>query len=212
MAYSGFKLKELKRQFNLEEQGLNLFQAISPIKISDWLQETLRQGLKMPLLSEKARSERIISPLLFELWRYNNESFGIYSGYNLEADNEQGLNGECDFILAARGDTYTLESPVFILIEAKDSDIKQGIAQCIAQMLGAHVYNQHDGNTVEQIYGCVTTGEDWQFLKLEANIIYIDTQRYYLNNIPKILGILQAILENYHFSNAIDDNNGIKRC
>jgi hypothetical protein len=58
----------------------------------------------------------------------------------------------------------------------------------------------------------VTTGEDWQFLKLEVNIIYIDTQRYYLNNIPKILGILQAILENYHFSNAIDDNNGIKRC
>jgi hypothetical protein len=82
---------------------------------------------EMPLLSEKARSERIVSPILFECWEQNHETFGIYSGINLEADSENGLNGECDFIIAARADTYTVESPIFMLIEAKDNDIKLGI-------------------------------------------------------------------------------------
>jgi hypothetical protein len=199
MAYSGFKLRQLKQQFNINEQGVQLFPQITPLIPSEWLQKTLKIGLKMPLLSEKARSERIISPILFELWEQNNENFGIYSGFNLEVDSEQSLNGECDFILAARGDTYTVESPVFTLIEAKDSDIKLGIPQCIAQMLGAKLYNQQDDKEIPFIYGCVTTGDDWQFLKLEKETIYIDTERYYLNNVPKILGILQNIIEQYEF-------------
>lgn len=199
MAYSGFKLRQLKQQFKINEKGIPLFPQITPLIPSDWLNQTLNIGLKMPLLSEKARSERIISPILFELWEQNNEKFGIYSGFNLEADSKQGLNGECDFILAARGDTYTVESPVFTLIEAKDSDIKLGIPQCIAQMLGAKLYNQQDGNDISFIYGCVTTGDDWQFLKLEDDTVYIDTERYYLDNVPQILGILQNIIEHYAF-------------
>jgi hypothetical protein len=197
MAYSGFKLKELKRQFHLEEKGIKLFSQIHLIEPSDWLKESLRLGLKMPLLSEKARSERVISPLLFELWEKNQESFGIYSGFNLEADIEKGLNGECDFIIAARADTYTVDCPIFMLIEAKDNDIKLGIPQCVAQMLGARLYNQKDGKEVDAIYGCVTTGDDWQFLKLVDDTIYIDIERYYLDNVPQLLGILQTIIDYY---------------
>jgi len=39
-------------------------------------------------------------------------------------------------------------------------------------MLGAQIFNQGEINT---IYGCVTTGEIWQFLKLEQNIIILIT-------------------------------------
>ena len=197
MAYSGFKLKELKQQFQLEEKGIKLFYEIKTIEPSDWLKQTLKLGLKMPLLSEKARSERIVSPILFECWEQNKESFGIYSGMNLEADIANGLNGECDFIIAARADTYTVESPIFMLIEAKDNDIKLGIPQCVAQMLGARLYNQKDGKDIPVIYGCVTTGDDWQFLKLQDNTIYIDIERYYLDNVPQLLGILQGIVDCY---------------
>ncbi len=197
MAYSGFKLKELKQKFQLEEKGIRLFTQINPIEPSDWLKQTLKLGLKMPLLSEKACSERIVSPILFECWEQNHETFGIYSGINLEADSENGLNGECDFIIAARADTYTVESPIFMLIEAKDNDIKQGLPQCVAQMLGARFYNQKDGKDIPVIYGCVTTGDDWQFLKLQDNTIYIDIERYYLDNVPQLLGILQRIVDFY---------------
>ena len=197
MAYSNFKLKQLKQQFKLEEKGVKLFETIKPLQPSDWLKHTLALGLKMPLLSEKARSERIVSPLLFELWQQNEQSFGIYSGVNLDADIENSLNGECDFIIASRADTYTIDSPIFMLIEAKDNDIKLGIAQCVAQMLGAKLYNQQDGNPIKIIYGCVTTGEDWQFLKLIDDTIYIDIERYYLDNVPQLLGILQSIIDCY---------------
>lgn len=197
MAYSNFKLRQLKQQFQLEEKGIKLFSDIKLLESSEWLKKTLSLGLKMPLLSEKARSERIVSPILFELWQQNHESFGIFSGFNLEADIENGLNGECDFIIASRADTYTVESPIFMLIEAKDNDIKLGIPQCIAQMLGARLYNQQDENEIKIIYGCVTTGDDWQFLKLMDNTIYIDIERYYLDNVPQLLGILQSIVDCY---------------
>jgi hypothetical protein len=76
-------------------------------------------------------------------------------------------------------------------------DIDLGLEQCAAQMLGARVYNQKHKNPIETIYGCVTTGTEWQFLLLENNIFWVDTNRYYLNNLPQLLGILQTIVDFY---------------
>lgn len=45
------------------------------------------------------------------------------------------------------------------------------------------------------IYGAVTNAFDWVFLKLEHKVVYIDLQRYYLNELPKLLGILGFIVE-----------------
>ena len=47
------------------------------------------------------------------------------------------------------------------------------------------------------IYGCVTTGEDCQFLTLEDTQVAIDAQRYYVNELDKILGIFQLIVDKY---------------
>jgi hypothetical protein len=41
---------------------------------------------------------------------------------------------------------------------SKKDDIINTFGQCVAQMLGVRIYNQKDGNTIETIYGCVTTG------------------------------------------------------
>ena len=50
-------------------------------------------------------------------------------------------------------------------------------------MLGARLFNQDEKNDCEIIYGCVTTGEAWQFMKLENEVLYIDSRRYYINNV-----------------------------
>ncbi|MBN3926537.1 MAG: hypothetical protein HWQ37_26210, partial [Nostoc sp. NMS4] len=42
------------------------------------------------------------------------------------------------------------------------------------------------------IYGAVTTGSIWQFLKLEAQTLTIDLSEYYLKDVNKILGILAS--------------------
>ena len=40
------------------------------------------------------------------------------------------------------------------------------------------------------MYGAVTTGDEWKFIKLEGNVAYIDNDLYYMSNINKIVGIL----------------------
>ena len=43
-------------------------------------------------------------------------------------------------------------------------------------------------------HGCVTSGEVWQFLRLEQNELIIDRTRLFLDNVGGILAVLQAII------------------
>jgi len=98
----------------------------------------------------------------------------------------------------SKGPIYsTIQAPIFSLVEAKKNDIKEGLGQCLAQMIGAKVFNQEEENEIYIIYGCVTTGEDWQFLKLEENVIFMDIRRYYISELSKIIWIFQTIVDNY---------------
>lgn len=64
-------------------------------------------------------------------------------------------------------------------------------------MIGAQLFNQTEGNKISAIYSCVITGEDWQFLSLQDKTVAIDKQRYRVNQIEKILGIFQPIVDKY---------------
>ncbi len=200
MAYKKFTMAKLYQDFHLQEVRQSLFHDVPLIPISDWLQKTLQLGFTAPLSSEKAKSERIISPILFELKERNQHSFQIFSGTTLDGDKKQGLIGECDFILSNKPQSHFLRGAIFALVEAKDDDMESGLPQCIAQMLGASLLNQKYGDTLPFIYGCITTGDDWQFLKLVDTTILIDTQRYYLNKVEEILGVLQLIVNQFHLS------------
>jgi hypothetical protein len=197
MAYGNFSWSEVKDQFQLTEVRKRLFPQIKTIPLEGWLKIMLEIALDTPLLTEKERSERIISPILLEMRERNQRSFSIYSGVSLEVDKAQGLNGECDFILAKQPATYDIQVPIVALVGAKDDNIKTGLPQCTAQMLGARLFNKHRGNAIEIIHGCVTTGEDWQFLKLEGNTIIVDSQRYYIKAVEEILGVWQQIVDFY---------------
>ena len=119
-----------------------------------------------------------------------------------DVDKKQGLNGEVDFILGYSTQNYEVEAPIFCMVgrhpvEAKDNDIEMGLGQCVAQMIAARMarmLNEKEGYPNDKIYGCVTTGEDWQFLKLEGNTILFDQNRYYLRNLDEILGVFQQIV------------------
>jgi hypothetical protein len=79
-------------------------------------------------------------------------------------------------------------------VEAKNENIKAGLGQCIATMLAADLFNQQENTPEEVIYGAVTTGTDWKFLKLVGSKVYIDQSDYYIKEIDKILGILASTL------------------
>ncbi|MDM8566343.1 hypothetical protein QUF74_11935 [Candidatus Halobeggiatoa sp. HSG11] len=200
MAYSDFSLTKVKKIFGLTEKPQDLFQdQLQSIEPSDWLKETFMISLKLALSSstEKARSEFIVAPILLEIEKTNPERLTIFSGERLDVDEDKGLKGECDFILSKGPISSTIQAPIFALVEAKKNDIKGGLGQCVAQMLGARIFNQEEGNEINTVYGCVTTGENWQFLKLEDNIIFMDNNRYYISELDKIIGIFQYIINQY---------------
>ncbi len=195
MAYSKFTLISVKKQFGLTDTTVSLFADAAQIEPSSWLTETLSKTKSIAYFSEKSRSEAIVMPILVEARQNHNNAFAIYSGAIFDVDKKQGLNGEVDFILGRSTQNYEVEAPIFCMVEAKDNDIEVGLGQCIAQMIATKILNEKEGYAIEHIYGCVTTGEDWQFLKLEESLVLFDSKRYYLQNLSEILGVFNKIVQ-----------------
>ncbi len=197
MSYSNFTFSLINEKFGITNKVQNLFDKIEPFAVSAALSEDLELARILPVRSEKAKSELIIMPILIDLMKRNEQFFTIYSGDTLNVDKEKGLSGECDFILAKNEGTFEINTPIFTILEAKKNDIEVGIPQCAAQMIGTKLYNEKSGINLQKIYGCVTTADDWIFLKLENNQITIDNKKYYLGNLNELLGIFQYII-NYN--------------
>ena len=98
-------------------------------------------------------------------------------------------------MLSAKPRRVSLEAPIFCLVESKNQAIEDGFTQCAAEMYAARLFNQQNNEPFEIIYGAVTNGYDWSFLKLEGNTVYVDIDRYFINELPKLLGILQFIVD-----------------
>ena len=194
MAYSDFTtLAKVRESFNLTvEEPLDLFGDIPEVQPSSYLQTTLTENLSLAtaINTEKARAELIIAPILLEVRRYFNFKVGFFSGSEFNVDIESGLNGYCDYILTASKDSYEIRAPVITLTEAKNESIKSGLGQCIAEMVAAQLFNQRSGEQIASIYGAVTTGTDWKFLKLTDSTVYIDKRDFFINEVSRILGIL----------------------
>jgi hypothetical protein len=194
MAYTDFTLSDLHQKFGIENRKGALFPKVKPVPASRKLKTDLGYNLELPQRSEKAKSELIVLPILLDVRLRNDRFFTIYSGEILAADPEAGLNGECDFIVAKDTQSFEINYPIFQIVEAKKNDIDLGVPQCAAQMVGARVFNQKKGLTVDTVFGCVTTGDDWNFMRLAGNTITVDERRYYLGNLPELLGVFQKII------------------
>lgn len=197
MSYGDFTLKKLETQFQLIiiDQA-ELFPNIEPVNPSQLLQETLAENLPLALGidTEKARSELIVMPVLVELRRLFNRQISLFSGREFNIDSSVGLNGTCDFIISHSSQQLSVKAPIFTAVEAKNDNIRSGIPQCIAEMLAAQKFNEQENNNIPCIYGAVTTGSLWKFIRLEATTVYIELKEHFIENIASLLGILYNIV------------------
>ena len=197
MPYSKFTLNELKQKFNITLTGIKgKFNNLPEVAPSQFLLEALEEYLPLAVAigSEKARSELIVAPILVAVKKHLNQQISLFSGIEFNVDSELGLNGFCDFIISHSTQQFFIESPVIALVEAKNDNLKSGLAQCIAEMVAAQIFNQRQGNDIDKIYGAITTGTVWQFLELEGEAVVLDLQEYSVENLPKILGILTSFV------------------
>ena len=198
MAYSNFTIAKLKQQFGLSQENEHLFAQlhISPVRPSKRLLIEIKEGSEMPLMSEKAKSEMLIAPIILEVKR-NNPTLSVFSGYTFNIENIEELSGAPDFIISNKPDKVEIEAPVFCLVESKNKTPDEGYGQCAAEMYAARIFNQQMGDPYETIYGVVTNAFEWVFLKLEGNTIYIDKERYFINELSLLLGVMQHIINQY---------------
>jgi hypothetical protein len=194
MGYSNFKkIKTVVRRFNLDLQMLRLFGDTKPVSPSEWLEESLATSDFLPLTNEKAKAERIISPVLIEVAKAYKQKVSFFSGESIDIDTQADLAGPCDFFFSLQSLKPYIEAPIISLAEAKDEDMEWGIAQCGAQMYGAHLFNQQEGKDIPFVYGCATDGVEWQFMRFESNVFYLDTKIY--TDLKEILGVWHHIIQ-----------------
>jgi len=195
MAYGNFTADELTQQFGLTVGLGPLFRHVQPLETGQWLTETLERGGLKARFNEKSRSELLVAPILTRLQDFLGERYTFYSGANLDVDPARGLNGECDFLLSRSLPLPYLQPPLMVVVEAKRGDIEAGVPQCMAQMLGARLYNERHGRNLPHVSGALTTGDDWLFLRLTGSAVVLDVDRYRLSDLGKILGILVECLK-----------------
>ncbi len=199
MPYSQFTtITKVKEAFDLSTiEGVRFLPETAAITSSNTLQDYLEETLPIATAtgSEKARSELIITPVLVEVRRILNRKVSLFSGEDFTVDESLGLNGRCDFLISRSPEMLEIEVPVIIIVEAKQADLKTGIGQCVAQMIAAQKFNQAKGKSISIIYGSVSNGVQWQFLKLEQQTVTIDLTIYPLPSVEQILSFLVWILQ-----------------
>ena len=198
MSYSNFTLSKVKKDFSITTaETERLFSQIAPVQPSELLMLNLKENLSLAtaINTEKARSELIIMPVLTEVRRILKGQVSLFSGAEFNVDLERGLNGTCDFILARSPEQFFITKPVITIVEAKRENIPSGLGQCIATMIAARQFNEQEGEPIDIIYGVVTTGTDWKFLKLIQQVAYIDSSNYFISEVDRILGILISTLQ-----------------
>lgn len=193
MSYSQFTLSKAKEELDLKYiEGHCFLPNLVPIVPSENLSFFLKDSvpLAVSIGSEKARSELIIAPILFEVWRSFNHQISFFSGEEFNVDPDRGLTGICDFLISRSPEQLFPEAPVAVMVEAKKEDLKAGLGQCIAEMVAAQCFNERKKNAIQIIYGIVTSGSRWMFLKLDGQNVTLDLQEYPLFPVEKILSIL----------------------
>jgi hypothetical protein len=196
MGYSNYKrIEQVTKKFGLTAKRQGLFTQITPKEASIWLLNTLEYAKLVPLRNEKAKSERIVSPILVEIAKLFEENITLFSGEELSVDSEKDLSGECDFFFTLVPQSVYLEMPIISLVEAKDEDMDYGIAQCAAQLYGAKLFNEMEGKNFPVLYGCATDGVEWIFIRFENNVFYIDNKIY--TDLKEILGVFHHIIKSY---------------
>jgi hypothetical protein len=198
MSYSEFtSIIKVKQAFGLTTvEGPRFLPQITPIAPSATLTDFLANSLPVAVAtgSEKARSEMIITPVLLEVRKILQQKISLFSGEDFTVDYKTGLNGVCDYLISRSPEMLEIEAPAVTVVEAKKADLKTGIGQCVAEMVAMQKFNEVKGKPISVVYGSVSNGTQWRFLKLEEKIVSIDLNDYALPPVDEILGMLVWML------------------
>ena len=197
MAFRDFRFPQVQKDLGLTVHDADLFASTPAYSMAPELAAFIQYAVALAAANgtEKAKSEFVIAPVLVELRRALHDCFHLFSGLEWEVDRDRGLNGYCDFLLTKGESQYILGAPFVAVVEGKNDLVRPGLGQCIAAMYAAQVANQQAKTAIASVHGVVSTGSAWKFLRLQGTVVTIDIPEYYIDNLPKIMGILREIVQ-----------------
>jgi hypothetical protein len=197
MSFSDFSFPKVEQDLGLHLRDADLFPAVPEYPVRDSIAEVVRDGAQLALANstEKAKSEFIVAPVLLELRRLAGGKIALFSGVEWEVDPSRGLAGYCDFILTKGGSEHVLRAPFVAIVEAKNDLIRTELGQCIASMYAARISNERTHERSGPVFGVVTTGAAWKFLRMEGDDVLLDRDEHFIDNLPRIMGILKEIAD-----------------
>ena len=178
-----YETDDILREFDYSfiKTELSLPQTDQPIDELLLVKEKMRKILPLiSLSSETARRETLVAPILLEIIAICNCQLKIE--YPLRVSDR--LKGTLDYLLQSRHD--------LLVIEAKKDDLTKGFTQLAVELIALSEITDQD-----IFYGAVTTGNLWQFGKLDKieKTIYQDINLFKIPNDLLDLGkVLLGIL------------------
>lgn len=187
MPYGKFgSISEVARKFDIEVSGNTSFVERIHIEIPDYDLKRIEKKLTDDLnfINETTICERIISPIL-ELVSDQYESLKIWSHVPYNVDQERGLVGEPDYLVAPKTKYGDMGVPPLCIVEAKKDNFEEGWTQALAEMVAASIQGR------EKCYSVVTNGNTWAFGKLENQVFIRDPKKLSATvNLQEIFDVL----------------------
>ncbi|MCP4698549.1 MAG: hypothetical protein GY862_17120 [Gammaproteobacteria bacterium] len=168
------------------------------LSLPEWFIEDLNFSLSVKSSQENETfyEEFLIVPFLKEVWK-KHPLLKVWSHWPLHYDKD--FSGNPDYLISGivKEQMYeVMNTPLLAVVQAKQQNFTAGWAQCLAAMIACQKLNDADETLEEKdipIYGIVSTGEVWQFAKLDKDILRKHPVPASIENPEHLAGILDYI-------------------
>jgi hypothetical protein len=166
------------------------YEAAEPVQAADWFKEEIYFSLANRGEDDKEffTSEFIIVPFLKEIWK-RHPGLNLFSHVQIKADD---LIAIPDYLLSSKSKTgyKVVKKPLLLTVEAKNEKFEEGWRQALLQSVICRKINNTDKIPILSI---VTTGDVWQFGKLEEISFIRHPLSVSVQNIEQLLGVLDVL-------------------
>jgi hypothetical protein len=192
MPHNFNQIQDILTHYHLDYQLTEFidFNQVPAVNVPEWFKQELRFAItnRGELDREAFACEFIIVPFLREAWKRHSR-LSLFSHIPIKAEE---LTIVPDYLVTAKHPTgyKTVYKPLLITVEAKNEQFEEGWMQALLQ---AVVCQKLNGTADIPILTVVTTGDFWQFGKLERQVFTKHPISASIQYVEKLLGILDIL-------------------